>query len=98
VLVFWCQIMNRQMCRKRKVLAQPASANGEFRHVEWDGWGWAGQDTTVYLVFDPMALHGRGEFPVGHGTFPRPARHSLSCCMIWRKTQIKSDADDNGEP
>ncbi len=38
---------------KAKVLAQPASANGELRHVEWDGWGWAGQDTTVFLVFDP---------------------------------------------
>jgi len=36
---------------KAKVLAQPT--NGEFRHVEWGGWGWAGQDTTVYLVFDP---------------------------------------------
>ena len=38
---------------KAKVLAQPASTNGEFRHLEWGGWGWAGQDTTVYLVFDP---------------------------------------------
>ncbi len=38
---------------KDKVLAQQAPENGEFRHVEWDGWGWAGQDTTVYLVFDP---------------------------------------------
>ena len=38
---------------KDKVLAQQAPANGEFRHVEWDGWGWAGQDTPVNLVFDP---------------------------------------------
>jgi hypothetical protein len=38
---------------KARTLAQPASANGELKHVEWDGWGWAGQDTTVYLVFDP---------------------------------------------
>ncbi len=37
---------------KAEVLAQPAQ-HGEFRHVEWDGWGWGGQDTTVYLVFDP---------------------------------------------
>ncbi|MFZ3217022.1 MAG: hypothetical protein WA192_13280 [Candidatus Acidiferrales bacterium] len=36
-----------------KVLAQPPAANGKFRHIEWDGWGWAGMDTTVYLVFDP---------------------------------------------
>jgi hypothetical protein len=38
---------------KAKALAQPDSAGGELKHVEWDGWGWAGQDTTVYLVFDP---------------------------------------------
>jgi len=38
---------------KAQVLAQPASASGELKHIEWDGWGWAGQDTTLYLVFDP---------------------------------------------
>lgn len=38
---------------KEKVLAQHAPRNGELKHVEWDGWGFAGQDTTVYLVFDP---------------------------------------------
>jgi len=38
---------------KSEVLAQPPSANGQLKHIEWDGWGWAGQDTTVYLIFDP---------------------------------------------
>lgn len=38
---------------KSKVLSQPAPPNGELKHTEWDGWGWAGQDTTVFLVFDP---------------------------------------------
>ena len=37
---------------KSEVLAQP-SVSQELKHVEWDGWGWAGQDTTAYLVFDP---------------------------------------------
>jgi len=38
---------------KIRVLAQPESAT-ELKHVEWDGWGFAGAgDTTVYLVFDP---------------------------------------------
>jgi hypothetical protein len=37
---------------KAQVLAQPSIA-GELEHIEWDGWGWAAQDTTVYLVFDP---------------------------------------------
>ena len=38
---------------KAQVLAQPDSAINELKHIEWDGWGWAGMDTTVYLVSDP---------------------------------------------
>jgi hypothetical protein len=38
---------------KAKVLALPDSGNGELRHIEWDGWGFAGAETNVYLVFDP---------------------------------------------
>lgn len=44
---------------KTQVLAQLASPSGDFKHVEWDGWGWAGMDTSVYLVFDPTdSLNG----------------------------------------
>lgn len=38
---------------KARVLAQPDGTYGELKHVEWDAWGWAGESTTVYLVFDP---------------------------------------------
>jgi hypothetical protein len=38
---------------KQEVLAQPTSANGDLQHIEWDGWGMFGQDTSVFLVFDP---------------------------------------------
>lgn len=39
---------------KASVLALPVPPNGDFRHVEWEGWGFAGAgDTTVYLVVDP---------------------------------------------
>src|ERR1700722_313340 len=38
---------------KAQVLAQPASPGEDFKHVEWDGWGWGGINTSVYLVFDP---------------------------------------------
>lgn len=39
---------------KADVLAQPASSNGDLKHIDWDGWGFPGAgDTTVYLVFDP---------------------------------------------
>ena len=37
---------------KAKVLVQPAPANEEFRHAEWDGWGFL-DETTAFLVFDP---------------------------------------------
>jgi hypothetical protein len=36
---------------KAKVLAQPPGE--ELKHAEWDGWGFAGADTTAFLVFDP---------------------------------------------
>lgn len=36
-----------------RVLDQPSPSDGEFRHVTWDGWGYGGQDTSAYLVFDP---------------------------------------------
>jgi hypothetical protein len=54
---------------KNEVLAQSGRKAGELRHIKWDGWGWAGQDTTVYLVFDPTdslstaaTSHAAGKF------------------------------------
>ena len=39
---------------KAEIMAQPAFASGEFRHIEWDGWGGAPVgDWTAYVVFDP---------------------------------------------
>jgi hypothetical protein len=38
---------------KAQVLGQMASESGGLKHTEWDGWGFAGEDTIVYLVFDP---------------------------------------------
>jgi hypothetical protein len=39
---------------KARVLAQAAPAKGEFKHVEWDGWGGTPVgDWTAYVVFDP---------------------------------------------
>ncbi|MDR3793276.1 MAG: hypothetical protein P4L03_07840 [Terracidiphilus sp.] len=37
---------------RAQLRAQPAPDKGELPNVEWDGWGWAGMDTDVYLVFD----------------------------------------------
>jgi hypothetical protein len=55
---------------KAQVLAQPPPANGDFRHIEWDGWGFAGAgDTAMYLVFapndslaEPARNHASGKF------------------------------------
>jgi hypothetical protein len=60
---------------KAKVLAQPDSANGEFKHIEWDGWGWAGIDTTVYLVFDPTDSLSRANGQ-------RPGKYSGLPCEV----------------
>ena len=39
---------------KAQVIAKPIPANGELKHVEWDGWGgMAVGDWTAYVVFDP---------------------------------------------
>jgi hypothetical protein len=38
---------------ENKVLAEPTPVNGDLKHIEWDGWGWGGQDFSVFLVFDP---------------------------------------------
>ncbi len=38
---------------KKEVLAEPTPVNGDLKHIEWDGWGWGGQDFSVFLVFDP---------------------------------------------
>jgi hypothetical protein len=38
---------------KAEVVAQPPPANGDLKHLDWDGWGWGGENTEVYLVFDP---------------------------------------------
>jgi hypothetical protein len=46
----WLMSRNRY---KSLVLAQPEPSNHQLRHIEWDGWGWGGADTLVYLVFDP---------------------------------------------
>lgn len=61
--------MTESRSYKRKVLAQLVTETGEFKHTEWDGWGFAGENTTIYLVFDPdnslqaaARSHARGKF------------------------------------
>jgi hypothetical protein len=63
---------------KKQVLAQPVSPNGDFKHIEWDGWGWAGMDTVIYLVFDPtdsLAAAAKSHQP---GKF-----NGIPCAVPW---------------
>jgi hypothetical protein len=46
----WLLLSNKY---KPLVLSQPENQDGELKHIVWDGWGMAGQDTDAYLVFDP---------------------------------------------
>lgn len=54
---------------RTQLMAQPSPTNGEFKHIEWDGWGFAGMETVAYLVFDPAdslavaaKAHSSGKF------------------------------------
>jgi hypothetical protein len=38
---------------RQQVIAQPTPPRSDLKHIEWGGWGWAGQNTTVFLVYDP---------------------------------------------
>ncbi len=38
---------------KSEVLTQQVPPKGDLKHIEWDGWGWGSNDTSMYLVFDP---------------------------------------------
>jgi hypothetical protein len=69
---------------KASVLALPAPPNGDFRHVEWEGWGFAGAgDTTVYLVVDPS------------DSLSEPAKNHLSgkfagvSCAVYRVHRLE---------
>jgi hypothetical protein len=59
---------------KAKVLAQEGSSNGEFKHIEWDGWGFPGAgDTTIFLVYDPkdsLWVAARGHQPGKFDSIP----------------------------
>ncbi len=60
---------------KAKVVNQPSPEDGTLKHVEWDGWGFAGSYTSVYLVFDPsdrLARATKQHSPVKVSGIPCP--------------------------
>lgn len=68
--VRWMVWSNRY---KREVLAQPASDKMSFKHLDWDGSGFAGTDTTLFLVFDPqdtLSIAAQGQPPIKASGIP----------------------------
>jgi hypothetical protein len=55
---------------KNQVFAQPTELSKGLKHIEWDGWGWGGNDTTVYLVFDPNNALSSAATDGLPGTYP----------------------------
>jgi hypothetical protein len=81
---------------KDKVLAQPTS-NGELRHIEWDGSGFAGiANETVYLVFDPSDSLFAGVKGQGRNKFngiPCEVRYVQRLESYWYSIVFYTDQD-----
>jgi hypothetical protein len=67
---------------KAEVLAQPLPPNGRLRHINWDGWGMAGQDTEIYLTYDPSDSLSHED----------PARGKFGSlrCDVWRVQRLEN--------
>jgi hypothetical protein len=61
---------------KREVLHLVADPKNGLRYEEWDGWGMAGQDTIVFLIYDPTDELGEGLRNSSSGQFAAIARHT----------------------
>ncbi len=83
---------------KAKVTAQPTSANGDLKHVNWDGWGWGGENTEVYLVFDPtdsLSAAAKSHQPGKFSGLPCKVDRVLRLEPNWYAAQFYTDNDWN---
>lgn len=81
---------------KAEILAQRPEEGGGLRHVEWDGWGWGGEDTTVYLVFDPnnaLAEAVRGDHPGKYPGIPCTVPQVRRLANQWYTVLFYTDTD-----
>jgi len=69
---------------KAEVLAQPNPTGEQLKHIEWDAWGWGGQDTQVYLVFDPTDSLSEA------AKSRHPGRYKGLPCEVFRVRQLES--------
>jgi hypothetical protein len=85
---------------KQMVLAQPNSATGDLKHIEWDTTGFAGvANNTDYLVFDPadtLAAATKGHRPSTFNGIPCEVRHVRRLESHWYVVFFYTDEDWNG--
>jgi hypothetical protein len=81
---------------KAKVTAQPIPANGNVKHLDWDGWGWGGENTEVYLVFDPtdsLSAAAKSHQPGKFNGLPCKVVLVLRLERNWYATQFYTGTD-----
>ncbi|MGH9710651.1 MAG: hypothetical protein ACRD4H_00160 [Candidatus Acidiferrales bacterium] len=67
---------------KHEVLEQP-SLNGDLKHIEWDGSGFAGvANNTAYLVFDPSDSLSQAEND-------QALRFNGKSCSVWNVRRLE---------
>jgi len=80
---------------KNNILAQH-EVRGELKHAKWDGWGFAGMDTTVYLVFDPddsLAADSTKDAPGKYAGIPCEVPTVRRLERRWYAVQFYSNTD-----
>jgi len=79
---------------KAEVLALPAPANGELRHMEWEATGFAGvANENVYLVFDPSDSLSAAHSPGKSNGIPCPFRLVHRLERHWYSVWFYTDED-----
>jgi hypothetical protein len=81
---------------KARVVAQPAPANGDLKHLDWDGWGWGGENTEVYLVFDPtdsLSVAARSHQPGKFNGLPCEVDRVFRLESNWYAAQFYTGTD-----
>jgi hypothetical protein len=80
---------------KASVLSQPNPPNEQLKHIEWDGWGWAGQNTVVFLVFDPtdgLAAAARYNPPIKYDHIPCEVDRVLRMERQWYTVEFYTNS------
>jgi hypothetical protein len=70
---------------KARVESLPEPPNGELKHLDWDGWGFTGMDTEVYLVFDP------GESLAALASSHRSGKVAGVPCEFWYARRLEKN-------